>query len=112
MLSNFFIIIHLEGSLNKHFMVCPYIVSRDHKKLVKPHELQIINIDNNIERQPLTAPKSTCMNIATNRAVYIVIDPSKANTKQEEVTSPAPMSPEEAAHALELKKTRRWLESL
>ena len=44
MLSNFFIIIHLEGSLNKHFMVCPYIVSRDHKKLVKPHELQIIYI--------------------------------------------------------------------
>ena len=44
MLSNFFIIIHLEGSLNTYFMVCPYIVSRDHKKLVKPHELQIINI--------------------------------------------------------------------
>ena len=69
-----------------------------------------INIDNNIERQPPTAPESTCVNTATNTAVYIVADPSKENTKQ--VTRPVPTSLEEAAHALEIEKTMQWLQSL
>ena len=46
-----------------------------------------INIDNNInniERQPSMAPDSTCVNTATNTAVYIVTDPNTAK-KQEEV---------------------------
>ena len=86
-------------------------ISRHSKDTKNSLSINIGNNINNVERQPLTAPESTFVNKATNMAVYIVTDPSTAN-KQEEANSPASMSPEEAAHALEIKKTRWWLESL
>ena len=50
--------------------------------------------------------------MATNTAVYIVTDPSKEGNKQEEVPNLMSTSPEEATQALEIEKTKQWLESL
>ena len=71
-----------------------------------------INIDNTVDRQPPSAPESTFVNMATNTAVYVVTDPGKEGTKQEEVPNSMSTSLEEAAHALEIEKTKKWLESL
>ena len=68
-----------------------------------------INIDNAVDRQPPSAPESTFVNMATNTAVYVVTDMSKECIKepqQEEVPNSKSISPEEAAHAFKIEKTK------
>ena len=65
-------------------MVCPYIVSRDHKKLVKPHELQIIKVVN-IQRNIIN--RKICKKDTSSVASYIGSDRTGSDVEKIKVVN-------------------------